>query len=240
MIINTKPLLIDYIKRQLGYPLIEIEVTDEQMSQIIDDVVQIFTEIAYGTLESTLCVEINGKGIYQLPRNITNIIKLSRGSVSNVMNFSANFGANYVPDLWSEQFFSCGLTSDIMPNVLSMSNTQSIFEKYFGDDIYFNFNPYKKVLQVFDQYKGKALLHFNYEYIADEVDEIYNQMWIKRMCVSKTKFLWGTVVGKYSASLVGGATINYNDMKSEAQSEIDALNEELKDRWEDPAPLLIG
>lgn len=239
-VIDTELKLIAYTRSQLGAPLIDIEVTDEQISEIISDVVQEFTEIAYGTLEGTVCVDLKGKGEYQMPRNVTNIIKVSRGNVSNISNFSANYGSNYVPDLWSQQFFTASLGGDILPNVATLSNTRAMLEKYFGDDIYFNWNPHKKVLQVFEPFKGKAVIHFVYEYYPDEEDMIYDQMWIKKMVTARTKFLWGSVVGKYTASLVGGATINYSDLKSEAQTEIDNLKEELKDRWEDPAPVLIS
>ena len=86
--IDTKEKLIKYIRSQLGAPLIEIEVNDEQISEIIDNVIQEFTEIAYGTLEATIAVQLKGKGEYQMPPNITNILKVSRGNTSNIMNFS--------------------------------------------------------------------------------------------------------------------------------------------------------
>lgn len=240
MRINTKLGLIAYIRSMLGAPLIDIEVTDAQMSQIIDDAVQMFTEYAYGDLESTISADIEGKGEYRLPENITNIIKVSRGNISNIANFSANYGQNFVPDLWSTQYFTNDVGGSIMPNVIALSNTTSILDKYFGDDIYYSFNPYKKVLQVFDNYKGRIIIHFKYEYIAGETDWIYNHEWIKKWTVAKTKFLWGSVVGKYSSNLVGGATINYSDMKSEAQSDLDALKEELIAKWSDPAPIDIA
>lgn len=238
--IDTKEKLIKYIRSQLGAPIIEIEVTDEQISEIIDSTVQKYTELAYGTLEATIVVQFKGKGEYQLPPNITNIIRVARGNTSNIMNFSANYGQGFVPDLWSQQFFSASLTGDILPNIIMLSNTQAQLDKYFGDDIYCNFNPYKKVLQIFEPYKGLGVIHYQYEYDADKVDMIYDQMWIKEYCIAKTKFLWGTIVGKYSQSLVGGATINYSDLKSEGQSDMERLMEELKERWIDPAPVLVG
>lgn len=238
--IDTRMKLIAYIRKMLGAPQISIEVSDDQITQVISDTIQIFTEIAYGTLEATVVVELKGKGEYKMPPAITNILKVSKGNTSNIANFSSNYGANYVPDLWSEQFFSSSFSGDILPNVIMLSNTEAMIEKFFGDNIYYNFNPHKKILQVFEPYKGVAVIHYQYEYEADEYDEIYNQMWVKKMCIAKTKLLWGSIVGKYSGTLVGGATINYSDIKSDAQAEIEKLEEELKERWEDPAPILVG
>ena len=116
-----------------------------------------------------------------------------------------------------------------------VSTTTTLIEKYFGTDVYYNFNSDKKVLQVFDSYDGPAVLHYQYEYIANEDhDLIYNHEWIKAYSIAKTKEIWGSVVGKYSQSLVGGAQINYADIKSEAQSEIEKLDQELLDKWSDP------
>lgn len=239
--INTKAGLRDYVKSQLGYPTINIEVTDTQISQIIDDTVQKFTEYAYGTLEGTVIVQFNGMGEYPMPDTMTNLIKLSKGSTSNITNFGANFGAGYVPDLWSDQFFTGSLTGDIIPGILAISTTKAILDKYFADDIVFNFNPHRKILQVLENYKGPAVLHYQYEYLANETgDLVYNHEWVKAYTKSKVKELWGTVTGKFDQALVGGAKINYADMKSEAQSELEKLQEELLNKWSDPCPIDVA
>jgi hypothetical protein len=75
---------------------------------------------------------------------------------------------------------------------------------------------------------------------ADEEDFIFNHEWIKSYTKAQTKFLWGTITGKYSQSLVGGASINFSDMKSEAEQEIQKLEEELLTKWSDPAPISIA
>ena len=36
--------LIDYCKRQLGYPVLEINVADEQIEDLVDDAIQLFNE----------------------------------------------------------------------------------------------------------------------------------------------------------------------------------------------------
>ena len=69
---------------------------------------------------------------------------------------------------------------------------------------------------------------------------IYNQEWVKQYSIAQTKFLWGSVLGKYSQTLVGGAQVNYSDLKSEAQSDIEKLDEQLLTKWCDPAPVMVG
>lgn len=239
--ITTKEALIEYIKTTLGAPIISVNISDTQIEQIIDNSIQKFTEYAYGTLEATFIVQINGKGDYPMPDTMTNLIKLSKGSTSNLTNFSANFGAGYVPNLWSEQFFSGSLTGDIIPAIIGISTTKAVLDKFFGDDIVCNFNPYKKMLYVLENYLGPAVIHYQYEYLADDTgDLIFNHEWIKDYVVAKCRYQWGNNTGKLDQTLIGGARINYADMKSEATAEIDRLNEELLSRWADPAPIAIG
>ena len=39
---STRQELIDYCKRQLGYPVLEINVADEQIDDLVDDAIQYF------------------------------------------------------------------------------------------------------------------------------------------------------------------------------------------------------
>lgn len=239
--ITTQVALIAYIKSQLGAPTINIEVTDTQMEEIITDTVQKFTEYAHGTLEETVIIQFNGAGDYDLPNSITNIIKLSQGATSNISNFSTNFGSGYVPNIWSDQFFSSSsLTGDIVPGVIAISTTKAMLDKYFGDDLYFNFNPYRKILTMFEPYIGAAVLHYQYEYLPEAEDFIYDHEWIKQYSKAKVKELWGGVTGKYAQTLVGGAVINYDRILQEAREDILMLDEQLLSRWSDPAPISIG
>lgn len=237
--ITTKEALRDYIKQRLGYPLIRVEVDDNQLNQIIDDSIQHFTEYAFGELEASAFIELGDAGTYTMPDYITNIIELTKGG-NNYMNFSAQFGTNFVPDLWSENFSSgsSSLSGSIIPNMMSLSATQSIMDKFLGQQINYNFNAGKQVIQLHEDVNETCLLHYKYEYIADDDgDQIFNHEWIKRFTVAEAKFLWGTVTGKFDSSLVGGARINYADMKNEATAEKEILEEELLNKWSDPCPI---
>lgn len=243
MRIDTKDKLIQYIRESLGEPIIKVEVTEKQISNIIDSAVQKFTEYAYGDLEDTVILELKGKNEYELPDKITNILKVSKGGSSNLTNFSANYGDGYVPNIWSEQFFSQGagnFTGNIIENIISISTMKASLDKFFGDDLYCNFNPHRKILQVFEPYTGPVLVHYQYEYLANNVDLIYNHEWIKDYTVAKTQYQWGNNTGKYDQTLVGGARINYDAIKSEASAAIDKLNEDLLNKWSDTCPIMIG
>ena len=105
----------------------------------------------------------------------------------------------------------------------------------------FEYNSNTKILRVFEQFVGKYLVEAAIEYIPNpEYDEVYNHPWIKQYALAKTKFLWGTITGKFDQTLVGGATINYADMKSEAQTDIERLEEDLLNRYSEALGIFSG
>lgn len=243
MAINTKILLRDYIKRQLGAPLVQVEVDDTQLDDVIDATIKEFTSFAYaGELEDTVMLDVNGKGDYQLPVTITSIIKVSEGSLGALANFGGNYGKGYVPDMWSEQFFSLSTSgvTGIINSVIGISATQSMLDKFMGNDMAYSFSPNKKVLRLFEPYSGTIIVHYTAEYIADAVDYIFDQTWVKKMCVAQARMLQSTVTGKYDANLVGGTRINYQDMRALAEQEIEQLREDLQNQYAGPAPILVG
>ena len=62
--INSEDKLVNYIRTMLGYPMIEIEVTDEQIKLIIDETIRKFSDWAYGG-EQTVIFEIEAKNDIQ-------------------------------------------------------------------------------------------------------------------------------------------------------------------------------
>jgi len=243
MAINTQVLLREYILRQLGAPSVGVELTTEQLDDCINSTIQEFTQFAYdGELEDTVILDVNGKGDYQLPVTITSIIKVSQGSVGALANFGGAYGKGYVPDIWSQQFFSLsssGVTG-IINSIIGISITQSMLEKFMGDDIAWSFSPHKKILRLFEPYAGPIVVHYSHEYIPDATDYIFDQTWVKKMSVAQARLAQSTVVGKYDQALVGGARINYQDMRALAQEEIQQLREDLQLQYAGPAPVLIG
>ncbi len=257
--IKSKVDLINYIKMQLGFPQINVELTDPQIESCIDQAVQKFTDYAFeGLLENIIVCEFHGKGAYPLPDNISSIINIGKGSTSNITNFGANFGTGYVPDLWSSQFFTSyssyftisttfsdalytnSLTGSIIPSIISISNMTSMLNKYFGDSPAYTYSAEKHTLWLTENYSGPAYIHYYYKYNPDEqYDKIYDHQWVKEYACALCMRLWGRIVGKYSQNLIGGATINYSDMQSNAQQDIDRLNEELMSRWTTPCEIFI-
>jgi hypothetical protein len=105
----------------------------------------------------------------------------------------------------------------------------------------FEFNSNTKILRIFENFNGSFLVEGAVEYVPNpEYDEIYAHPWVKEYALEKTRYLWGSITGKYDRALVGGAQINYADMKSEAQEKIQQLDEDLLDKYSEALGIFAG
>lgn len=237
MKLRTKEDLTNYVLRKLGAPILRVELTNEQIQDNIEYAIKEFSSFAYdGDLKETVLLSVDGRGYYQLPDFITSI-----QSIHSVYAGFQNYGSNYVPDRWSEQFFQAfEANSTGIDAVISISSTMTLFEKYVMRELHYTFNEYKNTINITEDYTGKVVISYTMDYIPDTIDKIYNQQWVKDYTTALCKFQQGTNTGKFSAPLVGGSTINYSDMKSEAESDIERLKEELFSKYAGPAPIDIA
>lgn len=228
--------LVDYIKRKLGYPTVRVELTSEQIQDCIDYSIKEFSSFALdGELQEVAIITVDGTGSYDLPHFITSI-----KDVRSISNYS-NYGSNYVPDRWSELYNNMFSNSAIgITAIVTISSELSIFQKYMTREVNYSFNAYKAKLRLFENYSGNLLVNYTYEYIPDKVDKIFNHQWVKDMSVAQARMEQSTITGKYNTPLIGGSTINYDNMRSLAESEIESLKDQLFSKYGGPAPILIA
>ena len=237
--INTKEKLKEYVRNFLGEPFIKVEISDYQLEQIIDDVIKKFSEFAYDGEKIKYMIIPLFKNIkdYKLDNNISSVIDL-RVSNSTIAYMDGSLGFNipngYVPNI-SNNGFSF---NDYEISLAKLSK----FENLFNVRPNYTFNSNSKIITFHeDIFKfDKALIEVSLEYEPEEVDLIYNHSWIKDMVVAQSKIQWGTNIGKHSATLINGATVNWSEIKSEGQEDRDRLNEELLTRWSPPLGITVG
>lgn len=210
--IDTKEKLIKYIRQQLGEPQITIELTNDQIGTLVDETIGLYTDVAFGDYEETLVIPKN-----QLPPNF----RVYLPQFTSIMAVYNNYGT--------------ALTRRVVPTV------SIVGMETHNKEVIYHWNNIRRILTITDHQIPEVLLVIGLaRYIPnEEFDHIYNETWCKAMAKAKTKQLWGHVVGKYSQSLVGGATINFDRLISEAETEIEQLMEELHDKWVDPAPVFV-
>ena len=76
---------------------------------------------------------------------------------------------------------------------------------------------------------------------AEDLPKTFNDYWLKRYATALVKKQWANNLIKYNGfQLPSGITIDGSTILSEANSDIEALETELRDVWEDPIMPMIG
>lgn len=234
---NTRAELKDYILRELGYPLIQVEITDDMQDDIINSTIKEFSEFAYdGELIEYIKVDCTGMGEYIINSKVESITRLSKGEG---FFYGNSVRDGFVPDDYVNLVSSS--TGDAISKVIQTSNTGAMMDKFFGNEINYNYNHNKRKLYVFENYTGPLLMEAYVQYIPDESgDDIFNHTWIKKMCTEQSRLRQSNITGKFESALVGGARINHEKMQQQAEQNIEILREELITKYSGAAPILIG
>lgn len=238
--INTRDKLVEYVRGRLGEPIIKVELTDIQIDYIIDEVILKFSEFAYDgqDIKHMVIPIFDNVKEYKLDSRISSIIDLKVQRMGTNFNLIEGFaipeGYNLTPSGLGQSL----RISDFETTLASMSK----FDYLFDIRPNFSFNSNNKILTFHEDMNpySKALIEVALEYEPEEVDLIFNHPWIKDMVVAQAKYQWGNNIGKYSGTLINGNTINYSDIKSDAQSDIERLNDELLSRWSPPLGVTVG
>jgi hypothetical protein len=211
--ITTKDDLKDWILRQLGYPLISVEMTDDQIDDNIDQSIQIYTEYAvderqfYALPFSTY---IENEGV-DLPKNIVSVINL-QSNVIGPSSYGAGRIDNYMNDLLTNgaisfPLFGRGGGGGWLGYELSMQYLE-LSQKMLGGDYDYKYNYRTRRLVVYPDpitsgngTDGWAILTV-YCVNPDEVQ--YGENWIKQMALAFCKITLGTIRSKFTDMILPG------------------------------------
>ena len=99
---STRQELIDYCKRKLGYPVLEINVADEQIEDLVDDAVQFFQERHFdGVYQTYLKYKITADDINRGKSTTTSGVGISTITVNETVGLTTSFSytetGNYLP-----------------------------------------------------------------------------------------------------------------------------------------------
>jgi len=256
--------LKDYCLRRLGFPVIEINVDDDQVDDRIDDAFQIFFDYHYDGVERKyLSVQITqtdmDNGYVEIPDSMIH--------VTRVLPFNAGGGGatslypmgdpSLAWDFTVNNPFSAGMPSgggasttseraggatgfDRVSYVLSMDLYESI-QSMFGGEMSISFSRHTNRVYI-DMDWAEKLAVDDYIIIEgwssldpDVYTDVYNDRWIKRYCTAAIKQQWGANLIKYSGiQLPGGVTLDGDKMFESASTELEKLEEEIQIKYEEP------
>jgi len=244
--------LKDYILRHLGAPVINIEIDDTQLDDAITDTLDEYLPVAYsGVVERFLPIQlIADTHDYILPYDVFAVLAvmgqntLGMGATSSAQPFS--MGQFIAADLYQPGTGKIDLAGYEMINQM-LATTDLLFSQKTT----FDFNSISKVLHI-NQIPAElqVMLHV-YKKLdltgtptsggryAEE--NIYNELWIRKMAVAKAQFQWGRNITKYQGStLPSGGNLNGEFIYNEAKDQIEKLSADLLDRYTLPNDFFLA
>jgi len=236
--IRTLPQFRDYIKLNVGMPILNLEMTDPQIDQIIEDTVDIFCRYMYdeGAYMDYAIIRIPA-GTNELPMGEVYDMKSGTylSNIQDVYDFNLSFGAGGINTMFSptnillhDQYVNKGNYpggTGSSPNVgltmadytISMTYLEEI-SNTFGKHYTVNWLPASEILQIVPT-PNKDLVGVLMFYRREQTEYLYNHVHVKKLAIAKVKKLWSLILGKYNPVMPDGSTINYDNIYNQGKEE---------------------
>jgi hypothetical protein len=243
---STRKTLKEYCLRRLGFPVIEINIDEEQMEDRVDDALQFYRDWHYDGTERTYLkhqvTEADKTNEYlPVPSNINAITRIfSVGSGlqnNNLFNLRYQIHLNEVYD-WS--------SSRIQNYVMSMERIALLDEVLTGKQP-IRFSRHTDKLYIDMDWKedvsiGEYIIVDCYRVLDPDVHgSVWDDWWLKRYTTALFKLQWGENLSKYvGMQLPGGLTFNGERLIQEARDEIEKLETEIRENYSLPPMDMIG
>lgn len=243
--------LKDYCLRSLGFPVIDINVDEDQLEDRIDDALQQFQNYHYdGTERVYLAQKVTNADILnKYLRLCDNIIGISRvypmtgDTVSTSSSGFNMFDINY--QLRLNDFYN--LTSSSYTYYVIAQEHLSMLNMIVTGETPYSYNKKTNRLYLWQDWNGKLdagdyIMFEAYRIVdQDDYEKVFNDSWVKEYTTQLFKKQWGTNLKKYgNYTLPGGLVVNGQGIYEEAAAEIEKLEEKLRDTYEEPPAFAVG
>lgn len=250
---SSKTELKDYCLRRLGFPVIDINVDDDQLEDRIDDAIQLYQQYHFDGTENTyLAIKVTQNDINNRYLTLADsIIAVSRvfpytGAVKSSTSSSGfnMFDVNY--QLRLNDFYN--LTSSSYTYYVIAREHLAMLDMIVTGETPYTFNKKVHRLYIWQDWEGKLnagdYIAFQCQRIVDPdtYEGVFNDPWLKEYTTQLFKRQWGENLKKYgNYVLPGGLVINGQQIYDEAFAEVARLEDKLRSDYEEPPfSLLVG
>ena len=267
---STKATLKSYCLRSLGHGVIDINVSDDQVDDRLDEALQYFAEYHYDGVErmllkhqitsaditrgtsdaSTTATDVvdssvtatwtEGKGYIPIPAAVLSVVQVFPFSDTTTANM---FDLRYQLRLNDLYDFS---STSIMHYEMTLQHLDFLEHVLVGE-VPIRFNQHQQRLYLDMDWNNDVTAD---EYIVIECyrkldpttyTDVYNDMYLKRYATSLIKRQWGANLSKFGGvAMLGGVTMNGEQIYTQAIEEITRLEEQIQLAFELPPMHMIG
>lgn len=247
--------LKDYCLRRLGYPTIQINVTEDQIWDRLQDAIDFFNEFHADSTARVFhkhqITETDIENQYiTIPDTITHVKRILPLSDEG-MTSSAIFDPVY--QMRMSDFLSFNhLGSSVQYWNQWQSHIKMIQMQLSGAQQEIDFTRYEHQLKIrvdweADITKGQWViieaerLLLDPEMEINDPSDVFNDQFLKQYATALIKEQWGENLSKFDGvQLPGGVTFSGERIRNEAREDIQRIREEARNFWEDPLGIFVG
>ena len=267
---TTKSTFKEYCLRNLGKGVIDINVSDDQADDRIDEALQYFAQYHYDGIEKVyLKHQITQEDV---DRSKTNETSTATDSKDSSITASFSEGKGFIPmpsavvsviQIFPFDNVATNNMFDIryqlrLNDLYDFSSTSVIHYQMTMEHLDFlsHILVGEKPIR-FNQHQNRLYIDMDYEndidvgeYIIIEcyrkIDpatytDIFDDIYLKRYATALIKRQWGANLSKFSGvAMLGGVTMNGETIYSQAQEELEKLEEQIQLSFETPNDYMVG
>jgi len=249
--ITTLTGMKDYVLVQLGFPVINIEISDDQLENAIMDTIQDTNRYLYdeGTYRDYFLLQTSaGVGDYPVSAVRDYSTGATLDNVQFAWDFSVSFGADGINTLFSpahillyNQYVNqgsypggpgqggCGLIlAGYQSAMMYLDQINEMFGKMYSVD----YIPGQEVLRITPT-PDAAVIGVLTLWRSESAQNLYNHPIVKKIAVARAGIRWCRNLMKYGGTLPDGLTINVDGYLSDYKEQEEKWMERL---WEESHP----
>ena len=230
---------------KLGWPVIEINVSDEQIDNCVDEALRYFAEFHYDGSEKIyykyqITDTDKTNGYLTMPAGYLGVVNLF--PVAGMYSSEGLFDVRY--QLVLNDLLSLS-NVDILPYYSNMMHISFIEEVLVGQQP-IRFSRYNRRLYIDTAWTslltGQYLVVEAYKIVDPTTNsDIWADTWLQRFTATLIKEVWGEILSKFQGiPMSGGMVLNWQDIKKEAKEEKAAYLDQLHQTYSIPSQIFIG
>lgn len=245
---TSRQTLIDYCLRNLGHPVIEINVDDDQLDDRIDEGLQFYQHYHADAIEKVFLkhqvtqTDIDNRYI-AIPELVTDVIRVL--PIRDSQSTNSMFDIKY--QMHMNDMFALGYMGSLLEYSMAQEYLATLDVIIDSDDKFISFDRHRDQLRIDMEWGdevtvGQYIVVEAYRIIdPDTFTDVYNDYYLKKYCTALIKKQWGANLIKFEGMVMpGGVTFNGRQLFDDAVEELQRLEEEVRLNWEQPVDFYIG
>lgn len=230
--------ITDILKKQLGYPMVCVELTEDHFNIALDNALQEIRRRAdapYFKKYFFMAVQ-PAQDIYYLndpslgTDKIVDVVKIHRLNLLGLVNFAPD---NIYAQQFLNQFYAPGVQYDLV-SIHLIHAMSEMYSLLFAGEVAFNWRESSRELRFYRRFstREKVLVEASCEKPEQEIlVDRWMQQWVQQWAEAELMMMLANVRGKYSTlpGPGGGMSLNASELRSEGQRLQEDCIQQMKD-----------